>query len=108
MQPVLLTKKNPGQKDLEVAAKYGYFFNSQAKEFICLSDVKDSKTRIRDAYDFRDNISEVDYGWLYNYSDIFDKTDGVYMDYCHLYEEGNNIVAERVFKDCIFDFFMNR
>lgn len=39
-----------------------------------------------------------DYSWIYDFTHIFDRNDKVYIDGCHVYEEGNEIIAEEIFK----------
>ena len=39
------------------------------------------------------------YKWLYDYSGIFDDARNVYKDTHHVYKEGNEIIAGRIFED---------
>lgn len=52
------------------------------------------------ANEFRRRIKPVadTYGYIYDLSDIFDDETDVYMEDCHVYEKGNRIIAEAVYK----------
>ena len=51
---------------------------------------------------FRERMTEIkvkdNYGFLFDLSDIFDYRDDIYLDICHVFEEGNRIVADKIYE----------
>lgn len=52
------------------------------------------------AKEFRHRIKPITdiYEYIYDLSDIFDNETDIYMEDCHVYEKGNRIIAESVYK----------
>lgn len=63
-----------------------------------------STWRMNDCYkwakEFRHRIKPIadTYEYIYDLSDIFDNETDIYMEDCHVYEKGNRIIAESVYK----------
>jgi hypothetical protein len=38
----------------------------------------------------------LDEDWIYDFTDSFDGGEPIYIDFCHVSENGNRIVAERL------------
>lgn len=53
-------------------------------------------------FDFRERIEEQNiceqYDYVYDLSDIFDDQSDIYIDICHVYEKGNEIIADEIYK----------
>lgn len=47
------------------------------------------------------------YDYIYDLTDIFDDKEDVYIDSCHLYDEGNEIIADEILKVIISKFSNN-
>lgn len=47
---------------------------------------------------FAEKGMESEDAWLESLTDVFEKEENVYMDYCHVYEKGNQIIAENIFQ----------
>lgn len=88
MQPMLLTKTTMCSKGEEVVKRkwdfilslYGGKSTSQTREF------RKRATDICSRHDY-----------IYDLSHIFDDKD-VYMDHCHVFENGNEIIADEIYK----------
>lgn len=39
-----------------------------------------------------------DFSWMYDFTHLFDNNDKVFIDACHVYEEGNRIIAQEICK----------
>lgn len=50
---------------------------------------------------------ESQYDYIFNLSHIFDNVTNVYMDHCHVFEEGNEIIAEEIMKR-IYSFILSK
>lgn len=52
------------------------------------------------ANEFRNRIRSIENscGDIYDLSYIFDHEDGIYMDDCHVYEKGNEIIANAIYE----------
>lgn len=50
--------------------------------------------------EFSDSVKEKmrDYKWLYDFSQIFDESESVWIDKCHVNESGNEIIAHKVWE----------
>lgn len=47
--------------------------------------------------ELKQNKSKAKHDYIYDFTDIFDDKPGIYIDSCHVREEGNEIIAERIF-----------
>lgn len=79
MQPLLYTKKN---------------IDSHSRTLLQMTPAPVLLEYARQFRRLGERINET-HGYIYNLTDIFDDAD-VYMDYCHVYENGNEIIAEKV------------
>jgi len=41
-------------------------------------------------------IAEQTGGWIFNLEEVFDGKENIYYDYCHIYEQGNRIIAKEI------------
>lgn len=50
--------------------------------------------------DFSESIKQIihKYNWLYDFSQIFDGTENIWIDKCHVNESGNEIIAQKVWE----------
>lgn len=83
MQPMLFTKKRMDLHSKTISKTPSFF----SKDFLNL------------AWQFRERAAEIEntHNYIYDLTYIFDDVD-VYMDICHVYERGNGIIAEAVWK----------
>jgi len=86
LQPMLPTKVKKDQKEAVLMMLYHVMENSEDEQ----------------KFDFRDRIKKQDiceqYDYIFDLSDIFDGISGIYMDVCHVYEKGNEIIANEIYK----------
>ena len=48
-------------------------------------------------------LKEQKVNYIYDISDLFDKNESVYIDGCHVTEEGNRMIADRIFEAIDFE-----
>lgn len=82
-QPTVISKKR-GQKDEEI-----YFYIDE-------KEIAEKKAYISEVKQILKNGEEKEY--IVDASDWFDDMDGVFYDYCHVYEEGNQRIADRIYE----------
>lgn len=89
MQPMLFTKTVMSSKREEVLKKKWSFLFSK-----CSGDKMEQQ-----AIAFRENAPEIclTHDYIYDLSHIFDNDD-VYIDHCHVFEHGNEIIAQEIYK----------
>lgn len=83
LQPVLYSKKNKTKEELGLLWSTWRLNN-------CYEWANEFRNRIRPIED----VCE----YIYDLSHIFDHEDGIYMDDCHVYERGNEIIANSIYK----------
>lgn len=88
MQPMLFSKTVMSSKREEVVKKKWSFLFSR-----CNGDKMELQTRV-----FREKASEIcrTHDYIYDLSHIFDGED-VYIDHCHVFEHGNEIIAREIY-----------
>lgn len=47
--------------------------------------------------DVREQLEKVHFDYIYDIADLFDTTDDVYIDVCHVTEKGNRLIAQKIF-----------
>ncbi len=47
---------------------------------------------------YRQVLETAGHDWIYDFTDVFDKDEFIYIDFCHVSESGNQLVAERLWK----------
>ena len=99
LQPMLYTKAKCCQADADIAVLYGYLYDMDKMEFIAVNNEKSSLGELELAKDFRDRGQQIDGPWFCDLSSIFDNEENIYMDLCHVYEKGNQIIAARIFEE---------
>ncbi len=82
MQPLLLSKGSYNKAEWEMREKYEGDYSFMAG--------------FRDAMK-RNNI-ELSHPYIHDLSGIFDEVEDVYVDTCHVYEKGNEIIAREIYK----------
>lgn len=89
MQPMLFTKTVMYSKREEVVKKKWSFLFSR-----CSGDKMERQARA-----FRESAPEIcrTHDYIYDLSRIFDNDD-VYIDHCHVFEHGNEIIAHEIYK----------
>ncbi len=88
MQPMLFSKPKETSSQERIVRK---------KWELCLSAYGGKVER--QMKEFRDRASEIckTHEYIHDLSHIFDEAD-VYMDHCHVFEDGNKIIAEEIYK----------
>ena len=82
LQPTLISKRR-GAKDEEV-----YFY------------VEESEVAEKEQYykEIRQMLNREGLGYVVDASGWFDDADGIFYDYCHVYEEGNQMIADKIYQ----------
>lgn len=74
---------------------------TKKEEEIYLSSRQFYEKELYDAEDFRNQMNReknaIYHKYIYDLSNIFDNVTDVYMDICHVYEKGNEIIADAIF-----------
>lgn len=97
LQPSIFTKKKFFRKDNETLAWHDVLKNGEAFEYygeayVGADEAHRKFHREIDAC----ALSGMDY--LYDLRDLFDSYDGMYMDFGHVYSEGNAVIAGRIYE----------
>lgn len=86
LQPMLPTKEIKDKKETAIMMIYRAVENLEDEH----------------KFDFRDRIGRQNicekYDYIFDLSDIFDGVSDIYMDVCHVYEKGNEIIADEIYK----------
>lgn len=101
LQPVLPGKKKYFPADGNVAILDSWLFDKKQKKYISFNQKDNYWNNLQGFMESAEKISEP---WFCNLSGIFDDIEGVYMDRCHVYEEGNQVIAKRIYEE-LTDFF---
>ena len=95
LQPQIFFKREYGENDLETLAMLRTFRNSCDEKIYSYKKMKDAEINI-DFYEKVKKIINTD-DFIVDVTDLFDNMDGVYMDNCHVYEEYNKVIAEKIY-----------
>lgn len=82
LQPMLASKKSYNNNEKSIIFAYKYINNEEY---------------YNTQHEFRTFLNNVNDFKFYNFSNIFDDYNDIYMDNCHVYEDGNYIIAKKVF-----------
>ncbi len=114
LQPTLGSKADCCQEDADIAVLYGYLYDVRKGEYCSVdSDPYSSvylkwagidthsyySSVLKWAKQFREGGASICVPWFCNLSDLFDHMDGVYMDDFHVYERGNQIIADKIWEE---------
>lgn len=101
LQPVLYSKLKYDETDVDIAFLNGFLLNKKKGEIEPLNkESMSSPIRLqRNALHFREAAKAVDEPWFCDLSSVFDDEKNVYMDYCHVYEKGNQIIAKKMYEN---------
>jgi len=104
LQPQLCSKKRNHKKDADIGIEWGYLWNSEKAEYEFISESDPECNRVymeycKEASVFRKSGGNLSMEWLFDYSAIFDEEDDVYIDFCHVNERGNSIIARKIYQD---------
>ncbi len=81
----------------------GCFYDNNSNSVVQLNENTNDSSIFQSALDFRNEAGKKeDVKWFKDFSAIFDNTPEVYIDFCHLNEQGEIILAEKVF-DLLID-----
>lgn len=108
LQPMLFTKRNYCVEDAEVIVKLDVFWNKIMRKYQYVNNWRENEkwnsklcsaweSIVEHAYDFRNKGEKIDAEWFVNLSGLFDDVSGVYMDEAHVYEWGNQMIAEKIY-----------
>lgn len=76
-------------------------YSSNEKEIILNSiAINPDVDYMRRGKEFSDSVKNktCEYHWLYDFSQIFDETEEIWIDKCHVNEKGNEIIGQRVWE----------
>ena len=94
LQPMLFAKNNYRKEEINLLAGYEIFLDETTNELVTNQETAQNKiTSVQEFMFEAKNISE---NWFYDISGVLDDIHNVYMDNCHLYENGNKIIAEHI------------
>ncbi|ETP70822.1 hypothetical protein UYO_3238, partial [Lachnospiraceae bacterium JC7] len=104
LQPQLISKKNNNKYDADIGIEWGYIWDESRNEYKFILDSDDECNRVYREYCKEDPVFRgmginLDLKWLFNYSGIFDNEEDVYIDFCHVNEKGNRIIARKIYDD---------
>lgn len=102
LQPNLYMVDGLKQRSINLMANEGVFIDSDENTFFVFDEELldlNMREHIKISRDFRNQILKVldSNQWLCNLSGLFDTRQEVYIDSCHIFEEGNRIVAEKIY-----------
>lgn len=95
LQPVFFNKARYGKKERTLLADYGFLIEKKTNRM--LVENESAMNRLRPVIQFMEEAKRIKEEWFFDLSEALDESQNVYMDNCHLYEEGNRIIAERIF-----------
>lgn len=95
LQPVFFNKARYGKRERTLLADYGFFIEKSTNQI--LVENESAMNRLRSAVQFMEEAKKINEEWFFDLSGALDESQNVYMDNCHLYEEGNRIIAEYIF-----------
>lgn len=96
-QPTLFSKATfDGEENNILASIFDIFYDVDSKKLVCMTEVAEElyisfKSFIQASQSFHKE-------WFYDLSDIFDKESNIYIDNCHVFEKGNQIIAEKIYE----------
>ena len=94
LQPMLFDKTDYDSDETDLLASYEIFIDAETKELLATGEVGQDK--LSAVKEFMGEAKQISEKWFYDLSNVFDNVHGVYMDYCHLYENGNQIIADHI------------
>lgn len=103
LQPVLYNKKNINDSDIDVAILEGFMLDISNKSLVAVEATEKCIMLQKNAVYFRKMAESITEPWFYDLSDLFDNESRIYMDYCHVYEKGNKIIAKKIFEIIKYD-----
>lgn len=101
LQPVLAVKKKYFGLDGEIAALDDWYFDKEKNEYVSLLGHKAEMydNYVNYAKEFAKCAAKKSDSWFCDLSALFEDIEGVYVDRCHVYDRGNYLVAERIYKE---------
>lgn len=101
LQPVLAVKKRYFDLDGEIAALDDWYFDKEKNEYVSLlgHETEMYNNYLNYAKEFAKCAAKKSDSWFCDLSALFENIEGVYVDRCHVYDRGNYLVAERIFKE---------
>jgi len=102
MQPLLFSKNSYQRSDGECAVLMGMLFDKRKKRYVHVMDCEAYPALLDRDKLFREEGEKMaaEEDWFFDFSHLFDGHDNVYIDMCHVYEKGNEILANAIY-DCI-------
>ncbi len=100
-QPVLPGKTKYFPDDGDVAILDSWLFDQIQGKYVTFGREDNYWNNLQEFIHCAEKISEP---WFCNLSGLFDGVGGVYMDRCHVYKEGNQMIAKRIYEeltDCL-------
>lgn len=98
LQPLLFQKKTLYSSDADIAVLWNALFHKELSEYVGIDAPVQYQSLLQNAKLFAEKGMESEDAWLESLTDVFEKEENVYMDYCHVYEKGNQIIAENIFQ----------
>lgn len=98
LQPLLFQKKTCYPSDADIAILWNALFHKGLGEYVGIDAPVQYQSILQNAKLFAEKGMESGDTWFESLTDMFEKEDNVYMDYCHVYEKGNQIIAENIFQ----------
>ncbi|TRX60120.1 hypothetical protein FNH22_08710 [Fulvivirga sp. M361] len=88
-----LVEANGGQF-IAVLQPGAYVGNAKVDHLELDNDLKDNFISIYNA--LSNTIDSLDYDWIYDFTDAFDRDEYIYVDFCHVSANGNRIISKRI------------
>lgn len=98
LQPILFNKKRYYESDADIAMLWNSFFDKSLGEYVAVDAPVSYCSLLQKAKMFEKMEKDSEDLWLDSLTDIFDEEEEVYMDYAHVYEKGNEIIANKIFE----------
>ncbi|MCR4745690.1 MAG: hypothetical protein K5894_10745 [Lachnospiraceae bacterium] len=104
LQPCLSGKKKNCKNDADIGIEWGYLWDSEKSAYKFVTESDSECRRVyreycREAPVFRNSAGNIRLEWMFDYSDIFDDEEDVYIDFCHVNEKGNEVIARNIYQD---------
>lgn len=114
LQPALGTKADCCQEDADIAVLYGYLYDIEKGEYFSADSDPYSSVYLKwagtDCHTyycsvlkwakrFREGGNSIGEKWFCDLSALFDYKGSVYMDDFHVYEKGNQMIADRIMEE---------
>ncbi|MCI8378536.1 MAG: hypothetical protein HFH72_08445 [Lachnospiraceae bacterium] len=97
LQPLLFNKKVFLDSDADIAVLWNAFYHRGKGRYVGVNAPLSFTAILENVENFEEEGKNFQESWLESLTDLFDQEDNVYMDYCHVYEKGNQIIADKIF-----------